>query len=102
MFQQGFDNYTEIFIVNSDVSGLTQLTSNTANDAYPSLSDSGENLVFVSNGDIYIVNHPSDESGSDKPINMGSVSTFPSDIIVVSGIIVIASIALIIAYLKRK
>jgi len=43
----GDDDY-EIFIINSDGSGLTQLTSNTVGHVYPWISADGTKIVFMS------------------------------------------------------
>jgi Tol biopolymer transport system component len=97
-FQQGFDNATEIFVVNSDGSGLTQLTSNNAEDRYPSFSDSGERIVFESNGDIYIVSY-----ALDGAVENDDNSVFPAEIIVGSLIAVaIVTTLSVVIYLKRK
>ena len=97
-FQQGFDNATEIFVVSTDGSGLTQLTSNNAEDKYPSFSGSGEKIVFESNGDIYIVSYTSDGS-----VEKDEYSVFPAEIIV--GSLIVAAIVTtlsVVIYLKRK
>jgi len=60
------DGDGEIFIVNSDGSGLTQLTSNTIDDDLPLISADGTKIAFTSivdddDSEIFIVN--SDGSG---------------------------------------
>jgi Tol biopolymer transport system component/PKD repeat protein len=64
-FSSDVDGDDEIFVVNSDGSGLTQLTYNTAYDWEPSISGDGSKIVFVSDVDgdyeIFVVN--SDGSG---------------------------------------
>ncbi len=50
----------EIFIMNSDGSGVTQLTSNTSIDVAPAISPDGTKIAFVSNRDgdfeIFVMN----------------------------------------------
>jgi TolB protein len=50
----------EVFVVNSDGTGLTQLTDNTAADSYASISDDGTKIAFHSNVDgddeVFVVN----------------------------------------------
>ena len=64
-FTSDFDGDYEIFVVNSDGSGLVQLTSNMADDGFPSISGDGSKIAFTSDFDgdyeIYIIN--SDGSG---------------------------------------
>ena len=59
-FYSNVDGDYEIYVINSNGSGLTQLTSNTAGDWYPSISGDGSKIAFQSNvgGDleIYVVN----------------------------------------------
>jgi hypothetical protein len=54
----GSDN--EIFVINGDGTGQTQLTDNTATDAYPAWSPDGTKIAFVSARDgtpeIYLMN----------------------------------------------
>ena len=55
------DGDAEIFVVNSDGTGLTQLTINTAGDAWPSFSGDGTKIAFSSNVDgdeeIFVVTY---------------------------------------------
>ena len=64
-FQSVVDGDSEIFVINSDGSGLKQLTSNTASDHYHSISGDGGKIAFASDGDgddeIFVIN--SDGSG---------------------------------------
>jgi Tol biopolymer transport system component/chitodextrinase len=64
-FSSDVDGDDEIFVINSDGTGLTQLTHNTAYDWEPSISGDGSKIVFVSDVDgdyeIFVVN--SDGSG---------------------------------------
>ncbi|MFX0200091.1 MAG: TolB family protein, partial [Candidatus Hodarchaeota archaeon] len=56
-FESDRDGDFEIFVVNADGSGLTQLTSNTATDGMPSISDDGSKIAYQSyvDGDAEIV-----------------------------------------------
>ena len=55
----GKDGDEEIYVVNPDGSGLTQLTSNAANDGAPTWSPDGKHIAFISNRDgdyeIYVM-----------------------------------------------
>src|SRR5215217_5585973 len=60
---EGVDNLTgdyEIFTMNKDGTGVTQLTENTTDDTSPSFSDDGSVVVFTSqrdgNQEIYVMN----------------------------------------------
>src|SRR5215211_8725687 len=66
---EGVDNLTgdyEIFTMNKDGTGVTQLTNNTADDTSPSFSDDGSVVVFTSerdgNQEIYVMN----SNGTDE------------------------------------
>ncbi len=56
----------EIYVMNSDGTGITPLTSNTANDTSPAISGNGSKIVYESNRgtdvDIWIIN--SDGTGA--------------------------------------
>jgi len=45
-FHSDVDGDYEIFIVNTDGSGLTQLTHNTVEDLFPAISGDGSKIVF--------------------------------------------------------
>jgi Tol biopolymer transport system component len=99
------DGDNEIFVVNSDGTGLTQLTNNTADDRYVSISGDGTKVAFHSNVDgdneIFVVN--SDGTGltqltSDQAINLhasisrdGTKVAFTSDLTGDNEICVVAS-----------
>lgn len=64
-FATGIDNVTEIFVINSDGTGLTQLTNNTEFDnaehlGTPSISDNGDKIAFQHHGDsgheVFVIN----------------------------------------------
>ena len=59
-FHSEVESDREIFLVNTDGSGLTQLTHNTADDYAPSLSRDGSKIVFESDmdGDSEIFKNP--------------------------------------------
>jgi Tol biopolymer transport system component len=74
------DGDYEIFVVNSDGSGLTQLTQNTAYDYEPSISGDGSKIAFRSNvdgdGEIFVVN--SDGSGLTQLTQNTAYDSVPS------------------------
>ena len=59
-FTSNRDGNHEIYIMNSDGSGQTRLTSNSATERYPAWSPDGTKIAFISNQDgnweIYIMN----------------------------------------------
>jgi Tol biopolymer transport system component len=71
VYESHVDGDGEIFIVNSDGTGLTQLTNNAANDGSPVISGDGSKIAFRSNVDgdyeIFIVN--SDGTGLTQLTN---------------------------------
>jgi Tol biopolymer transport system component/ABC-type branched-subunit amino acid transport system substrate-binding protein len=68
-FQTNRDGNLEIYVMNGDGSGLTNLTNNQANDGQPVWSPDGRKILFVSdrdsNDEIYVMN----ADGSD-PTNL--------------------------------
>src|SRR5215218_8671339 len=75
---EGVDNPTgdlEIFTMNKDTTGLTQLTNNTTSDGAPSFSGDGSTIVFTSqrdgNSEIYTM----DSDGSDQTRRTDNTST---------------------------
>jgi hypothetical protein len=59
VFRSDRDGDNEIFLMNADGSGPTQLTDNTAWDAYAKVSNDGTKIAFVSdrdgNADLYVM-----------------------------------------------
>ena len=62
-----FSGYEEIWVVNSDGSGLTQLTNNTGINGNPCISGDGSKIAFSSNlgGDfeIWVISQDVDDTG---------------------------------------
>lgn len=46
-FESGREYTREIYVMNADGSGLTNLTNNPADDRFPSLSPDGEMIVII-------------------------------------------------------
>jgi hypothetical protein len=81
-FTSKVDGNYEIFVVNSDGTGMTQVTDNTVNDWNPSISDDGSKIAFSSylngNHDIFVVN--TDGKGlTEITSNLSSLTDFLSD-----------------------
>ena len=59
-FVSSRDGNAEIYIMNADGSGVTRLTTNSANDEFPAWSPDGSKIVFTSgrsgNDEIYVMN----------------------------------------------
>lgn len=70
----GADSSREIFIVNSDGSGITQLTDDSNSDKDPTFSQDGTRIAFISErsgmGKVYVMNL--DGSGLTGPLGAGS------------------------------
>jgi hypothetical protein len=79
-FESSVGGDSEIFVVNSDGTGLTQLTDNTAWDEYPSISGDGTKIAFHSyvDGDdeIFVVN--SDGTGLTQLTTNTANDRYPS------------------------
>jgi Tol biopolymer transport system component len=79
-FESDLDGDNEIFVVNSDGSGLTKLTSNTATDWYPCISGDGSKIAFQSDVDgdneIFVVN--SDGTGLTQLTHNTAADDSPS------------------------
>jgi Tol biopolymer transport system component len=50
------DGNAEIYAMNADGSGQTNLTNSAAIDTQPAVSPTGEQIAFTRNGDIYVMN----------------------------------------------
>ncbi len=65
-FVSNRDGNNEVYLMNADGSGLTQLTNSPAIDAQPAWSPDGKKIAFVSDrdgkNDIYVIN----TDGSDQ------------------------------------
>jgi len=79
-FVSDVDGDQEIFVVNSDGTGLLQLTSNTANDRAPSISGNGTKIAFHSDVDgdweIFVIN--SDGTGLTQLTHNTLTDAYPS------------------------
>ena len=79
-FQSDIDGDYEIFVINSDGSGLIQLTNNDSTDSYPYISGDGSKIAFQSDVDgdweIFVVN--SDGSGLTQLTSNTANDEYPS------------------------
>jgi len=70
-FSSQRDGYNEIYVMNADGSGLTNLTNNSADDWSPAWSADGAKIAFSSdrdgNAEIYVMN--ADGSGQTRLTN---------------------------------
>ena len=70
----------EIYVVNADGSGLTRLTSDSADDFSPAWSPDGSRIAFASdrdgNPDVYVIN--TDGSGITRLTNNLASDLHPS------------------------
>ena len=95
------DGDYEICVINSDGTGYKQLTSNTADDWYASISDDGTKIAYTSdvNGDneifVIINNLPTPITTPEAGFN------FPIEYTVV-GIAAMACVVVLIFLLRRK
>jgi Tol biopolymer transport system component len=48
-----FTNYDEVYVINSDGTGLVQVTNNSVRDAFPSVSSDGSKIAFMSSVEGY-------------------------------------------------
>jgi TolB protein len=55
-FASGRSGSSDIYVMSSDGTGTTRLTSGEKNDTHPTWSSSGEIVAFARDGDIYVVN----------------------------------------------
>jgi len=103
---QSYDGYdTEIFVINSDGTGLTQLTHNTVEDSMFSISRNGTKIAYQSNvdGDFEIFlweeeNGIDGGDGADSGLNITTIAIIAT-IVVVS---VTAALYLIIRGRRSK
>ncbi len=79
-FESNVDGDQEIFVINSDGTGLAQLTSNTVNDRAPSIDGDGSKIAFYSDVDgdqeIFVIN--SDGTGLTQLTSNTLSDTYPS------------------------
>jgi len=79
-FYSNRDGNYEIYVMNSDGTGVTRLTNNAAEDSYPSFSADGTKIAFYSNRDgkdeIYVMN--SDGTGVTRLTNNVAADYRPS------------------------
>jgi Tol biopolymer transport system component len=79
-FQSDVKGDFEIFVINSDGTGLTQLTHNTAGVMYPSISGDGSKIAFHSHVDgdyeIFVIN--SDGTGLAQLTHNTAFDMYPS------------------------
>jgi len=79
-FTSDRDGNFEVYVMNADGSGQTDLTNNQAKDGVSSWSPDGKKLVFSSNRDnndeIYVMN--SDGSGQTNLTNSSAMDGFPT------------------------
>ena len=79
-FRSGIDGNWEIYVMNSDGTGLTRLTNNFAGDVWPAWSPNGSKIAFSSqrdgNGEIYAMN--SDGSGQTRLTNSSAEDQMPT------------------------
>jgi Tol biopolymer transport system component len=73
--------HSEIFVVNSDGTGLTQVTNDTLRDVKPSINYDGSKIAFVSytqatSADIFVVN--SDGTGLQQLTQSSKTDYYPS------------------------
>ena len=95
------DGDNEIFVVNSDGTGLTQLTNNTADDRYVSISGDGAKVAFTSDlaGDNEICVVASDSLNITPTPKAGF--SFPLEY--AAGIVAVTvAVALVVISLVRK
>jgi len=97
------DGDTEVYVVNTDGTGLKKLTNNTADDWWPCISHDGSKITFSSNLDgdqeIFVIS-----MDVDSPVivdEKGTGSAFPAEFLLV-GIAGILIIAVVLVYLKRE
>ena len=79
-FSADRDGNSEIYVMNADGSGPTNLTHNPADDTYPSCSPDGNKIAFVAirdgNDEIYVMN--ADGSGPTNVTHHAGVDVYPS------------------------
>jgi Tol biopolymer transport system component len=67
---------SEIFVVNSDGTGLTQVTNNTLRETQLSINHDGSKIAFASNSEIFVVN--SDGTGLKQITQSAKTDSYPS------------------------
>ena len=73
-FNASNPNIEDLYVVNSDGSGLTMLYSDIAESTGPSISGDGRKISFISNSDLYVIN--SDGTGLIKLVSHVKLSEY--------------------------
>jgi Tol biopolymer transport system component len=101
-FHSNVDGDCEIFVANTDGTGMTQLTHNQANDAFPSISNDGTKIAYTSdvNGDneVFLI-----ANGVATPLTMPVVGfNFPVEFAAAGIVAVIVSVVATIIFFGKK
>jgi len=75
-FASGRSGSSDIYVMNADGTGTTQLTSTKQNDTHPTWSPNGAAIAFTRDGDIYSMN--SDGSGAKRLSDINEQESDPA------------------------